>query len=358
MKTDLDIITALSHEFGSAQYVMGGGGNSSCKDRETLWIKPSGTTLLGLSPERFIAMDRAKLATLFTLAPPADATAREALVKSVMAAAVKPGTPGRASVEAPVHDCFEARFVVHTHPTLANGLACSLGGREAAGQWFPEALWIDYTDPGYTLSLRVRDALAAFRAAHDGREPHLVWLQNHGVFVAGETADEIRATYARLMSRLEQAYRTAGVDPVAPPPAEAPSAAFREAALPVLQAALGPEAAVVLARAPVSCASGPVSPDHLVYAKSFVYEGVVTAEALRAFATRRGYPPRVLALPEGLLACGPTPAVAERAAEFAADAARIRQLARAFGGVQYLSDAARLFLENWEVESYRARVSS
>ena len=74
-----------------------------------------------------------------------------------------------------------------------------------------------------------------------------------------------------------------------------------------------------------------------------------------AFAARRGYPARVLALPEGMLACGATAAVAERAAEFAADAARIRQLARAFGGVQYLSDAARRFLENWEVESYRAR---
>ena len=37
---------------------------------------------------------------------------------------------------------------------------------------------------------------------------------------------------------------------------------------------------------------------------------------------------------------------------------QVTGLSRAFGGVQYLSDAARLFLENWEVESYRARVSS
>ncbi|MGI6100336.1 MAG: class II aldolase [Lentisphaerae bacterium] len=355
MKNNLDIITALSHEFGTARYVMGGGGNTSCKDRETLWIKPSGTTLLGLAPERFIAMDRARLATLFTIETPADATAREALVKSVMEAAVKPETPGRASVEAPVHECFEARFVVHTHPTLANGLACALGGREAAGKWFPDSLWLDYTDPGYTLSLRVRKELEAYRANHEGREPRLVWLQNHGVFVAGNTAEEIRETYAHLMGRLEEAYRAAGVDTATPAPGTAPPDSFREAALPVLQAALGTDATVVLARPPINCAAGPVSPDHLVYVKSYIYEGVVTEEALRAFAARRGYPARVLALPEGMLACGATAAVAERAAEFAADAARIRQLARAFGGVQYLSDAARRFLENWEVESYRAR---
>lgn len=43
----LQTITALSHEFGTADYVKGGGGNTSCKDETTLWVKPSGTTLGG-----------------------------------------------------------------------------------------------------------------------------------------------------------------------------------------------------------------------------------------------------------------------------------------------------------------------
>ncbi|MBN2641641.1 MAG: SDR family NAD(P)-dependent oxidoreductase, partial [Victivallales bacterium] len=34
------------------------------------------------------------------------------------------------------------------------------------------------------------------------------------------------------------------------------------------------------------------------------------------------------------------------------------QLTEAFGGVNYLSDAAREFIENWEVESYRKKVAS
>jgi rhamnose utilization protein RhaD (predicted bifunctional aldolase and dehydrogenase) len=357
MNTPLEIIAALSREFGAVRYVMGGGGNSSCKDRETLWIKPSGTTLLALTPERFIAMDRQRLATLFSLETPADATARESLVKSVMAAAVKPETPGRASVEAPVHECFQARFVVHTHPTLANGLACSLGGRAAAQRLFPDALWLDYVDPGYTLSLRIRDALAEYRKTHDGKEPRLTWLENHGVFVAADTAGEIRGAYNALMKTLYRTYRLVGIEPEPPASAEPPSAAIREAAAPVLKQALGKEAGVILAQAPCNCAAGPVSPDHLVYAKAYVYEGILSVEAIQAFAARRGYLPRVIATREGLFACGPTGPVATRAAEFACDAARIRQLARAFGGVQYLTDHARQFLENWEVESYRARQS-
>ncbi len=353
---NLDIITSLSHEFGTEPFVLGGGGNTSCKDGQTLWIKPSGTTLLALTPERFIAMDRKRLAELFAIQTPADATAREALVKSVMEASVRPETPGRASVEAPVHDSFQARFVVHTHPTLANGLTCSLGGKAAAQRLFPDSLWLDYVDPGYTLSLRVREALAQYRGTHGGQEPRLMWLENHGVFVAADTAEEIRAAYAALMVSLTACYAEAGLATTLPPARESPSAACFAAATQVLKATLGREAAVILARAPMACAAGPVSPDHLVYVKSFVYEGVLSAAAIQAFAARRGYLPHVVSTPDGLFACGATQTVAERAAEFAQNAVLVRHLARAFGGIQYLSDAARQFLENWEVESYRSKL--
>lgn len=351
--TMLGTITQLSHAFGSETFVLGGGGNSSCKDAATLWIKPSGTTLASLTPAAFIAMDRARLGRLYELAPPTDPAAREALVKETMAAAVKPETPGRASVEAPVHDAFQARYVVHTHPTLANGLACALGGAEAAARLFPEALWLPYVDPGYTLGMRVRRELAAWRQRH-GAEPRLMWLENHGIFVAGDTEDEIAATYGRVMTTLTRAYAEAGV-PLKLCEGLPPPAARAAAVTAALHAALGDAAACVLPAPPTLCAAGPVSPDHLVYARSFAYEGTLDAGALRAFAARRGYAPRAVALPDGLYGLGPTPKVAELALTFARDAARVRQLARAFGGVQYLGDAARTFLENWEVETYRAR---
>ena len=55
----LATIVELSHEFGTADYVRGGGGNTSVKDERTLWVKPSGTTLAGLTPDTFVAMSRA-----------------------------------------------------------------------------------------------------------------------------------------------------------------------------------------------------------------------------------------------------------------------------------------------------------
>ncbi|MDD5708069.1 MAG: class II aldolase/adducin family protein [Kiritimatiellae bacterium] len=349
----LDIIARLSQEFGQGQYVMGGGGNSSCKDAATLWIKPSGTTLAKMTAKSFIAMDRARLARLYELAAPADATAREALVKDTMETAIKPETPGRASVEAPVHNAFEARFVVHTHPTLANGLTCSLGGPAAAARLFPGILWISYVDPGYSLAMRVRRELAEFKKRH-GREPRMMWLENHDVFIAGDSADEIRAGYGEVIASMTRAYAEAGVD-TALSEGVAPSTARVAEVKARLQVAFGKDAASVLAGGPVLCAAGPISPDHLVYAKSFVYEGTLEVEALRAYMTRRGYAPRVASLPDGLYGFGPSDKVAGLALAFARDAARIRHLARAFGGIQYMTDAARDFLEHWEVETYREK---
>ena len=121
----LQAITELSHEYGTSDYVRGGGGNTSCKDEHTLWIKPSGVTLADLTTESFVAIDRGKLAKLYSIEAPTDSSGREILVKEMMEQAILPETPGRASVEAPLHDSLQARYVVHTHPAVVNGMTCA-----------------------------------------------------------------------------------------------------------------------------------------------------------------------------------------------------------------------------------------
>ncbi len=349
----LDTITQLSHEFGSGAYVRAGGGNTSCKTGDTLWVKPSGTTLATLTPQGFVALDRARLADLYAAQTPDDPAAREELVKNMMAAAVKPETPGRASVEAPLHDSLTARFVVHTHPAAVNGLTCAVGGRSAAERLFPDALWVPYTDPGYTLCMAVREAIRAYRS-EQGCEPALIFLENHGVFVSGDTADAVRATYARVMRMLADAYATAGIDD-AVPEGPAPEAAQVAAWCGVLTEALGAEAGAVAAAGRFDVGCGPISPDHIVYAKSYPYEGVLTVDNLRAFQRVRGYAPRVVVTDSAVLGVGASDKVARLALELARDGAGVKRLARAFGGLQVLSDRSRGFIENWEVESYRAK---
>jgi len=345
-------ITELSHSLGTSDYVRAGGGNTSAKTQTRLWFKPSGTTLLGLTPQSFVTLDRAKLARLYTLQAPADAAAREALVKDVMEQAQVPGCAGRASVEAPLHDSLDARFVVHTHPAMVNGMTCAVQGRDACREVFPEALWLDYVDPGYTLCMRVRKEVGQYRQRH-GRQPAVIFLKNHGVFVAGDTPNEVHALYAAIFDRLADRYEEAGVSLRLPhPPEPGPQAA--DAARQQIRRAFGRDVAVAVGGR-FDPPGGPISPDHIVYSKSYALVGEPTDASVLAYRKRFGYDPQVIA--GGGLVCGvaATDKQAALALELARDGALVQHLAVAFGGIEYMTDQARLFIENWEVESYRRK---
>ena len=349
----LSAITELSHEFGGPEFVKGGGGNTSCKTAETLWIKPSGTTLASLAPDRFVAMDRAKLGLLFKLAIPSDPARRESAVKDVMAAAVRPAGAGRPSVESPLHDLLRSRFVVHTHSVLVNGMTCAQDGEAVCRRLFPDALWVPYVDPGFTLCLDAHRRIADYRQ-QAGRDPAVVVLENHGVFVSGDTPEEIRSRYAHLQDTLAAAYAAAGV----PTALRYGTPTLTEESIElagILQDLLGEDGRAVVSSAPFAVADGPLTPDHIVYSKAFAYQGPLHADALTAFRHEHGYAPRVIATRVGVFGLGAAPKVAQLALELAQDGARVRQLTAAFGGVRYLSVAARVFIENWEVEAYRAQ---
>lgn len=346
---ELDTIVALSHEFGTDDYVKGGGGNTSVKNETTLWVKPSGTTLAGLTRETFVAMNRAKINELYAVATPPDSAAREELVKNRMAAAVE-NAAGRPSVEAPLHNVFEATFVVHTHPALVNGLTCAKVGAAACKRLFPEALWVEYIDPGYTLCMVVRDRIGQYKAAH-GREPALLVLQNHGIFISDNTADGIRALYKRVMDALKAEYAKAGVS-TALPVADAPASPETEARI---QALFGADAAFLASSGLFAYAPGPITPDHLVYSKAFPFSAPLTAEALATYKAERGYAPKVVVAGDRVYGLGNSQKNADLALELAQDGALVMKLAAAFGGINYMTDRQREFIENWEVESYRAK---
>jgi rhamnose utilization protein RhaD (predicted bifunctional aldolase and dehydrogenase) len=346
---DLKTIVELSHEFGTVDYVKGGGGNTSVKDGKTLWVKPSGTTLGGLAEKTFVAMNRAKINELYAVKTPKESAAREELVKNRMAAAVE-NDAGRPSVEAPLHNVFEAKFVVHTHPCAVNGLTCAKNGEQTCKSMFPDALWVEYIDPGYTLCMEVRQRIEAYKAA-SGKEPALLVLKNHGIFIAADTAQEIRALYARVMNALDAAYKKAGISR-ALKIADTSEAPDDEAKIKTL---FGADAAFIASSGLFPVSPGPITPDHLVYAKAFPFTGSLTAEAVAKYKAERGYAPKVVIAGPRVYGIGTSQKNADLALELAQDGALVIQLAEAFGGIEYMTDAAREFIENWEVESYRQK---
>ncbi len=254
------------------------------------------------------------------------------------------------TVEAPLHNVFDAKFVVHTHPALVNGLTCAKEGESACKRLFPDALWVEYIDPGYTLCMEVRERIARHKE-EKGQQPELLVLQNHGIFIAADTADEIRALYGRVMDALSHEYAKAGVPEVL----EIIDADADPETEQKIKEVFGADAAFLASSGKFGYAPGPITPDHLVYSKAYPFVRPVTDEDAEIYRQERGYVPKVVVAGDRIYGLGKSQKNADLALELAQDGALVMQLAGAFGGINYMTDSQREFIENWEVESYRAK---
>ena len=148
--SEIDKLVEVSRKYGrDDRYVIAGGGNTSYKNEERLWVKASGHALATIGEEGFAVLDRSKLNPMGEKKYSSNTSEREEQVKNDLAAACIT-KDRRPSVETSLHNCMEAAFVVHLHPTLVNGLMCSKDAEALCAHFFPDALYIPYTDPGYT----------------------------------------------------------------------------------------------------------------------------------------------------------------------------------------------------------------
>ncbi len=359
---ELTDLATLSREFGAdLDYIFLGGGNTSFKTDKTLFIKPSGVTLAEIQAEQFLAVDRAALRRVFSESLPDDLWGREAAVKDLMLSAVRPYGAGRPSVEAPLHEIIDYRYVFHLHPAFVNGMTCARDGEDACRRLFPDALWIEFVKPGFTLSTVARERLTA-AAARSGRQPNVTFLENHGVFVGADSAAEIKALYTGMMAVLREQYEQAEVPITLQTRDLDPAAAAARA--PTLRGLLLNEGQrpALAASGYFEPATGPLSPDHIVYARSFPLvlgpDEPEAAAAVEGFQAERGYLPKVVACADtAVFAVDSSPKAAHDTMIAAEDAALVAQLTAAFGGPKILEEDDYGFIENWEVESYRKKIA-
>ncbi len=370
----LQELVSVSRRYGAdPDYVVAGGGNTSFKDAGTLYVKGSGTSLAAIEAEGFVRMDRSALAAIWKKKYPDDSEERESAVLVDLMAARRSGEEAkRPSVETLLHDILPFAFVVHTHPALVNGLTCSARGEAATRELFgDEAIWIPSTNPGYILSKVVKDAMDAY-SGWRGTAPALIFLQNHGVFVAADSVAGIDAVYRRVMDTL--AARIARKPGLAEGRSEfGPSAELGAELVRLARGAFGAETAVSFLRnaefvrltesraafAPVASA---FTPDHIVYAGSeplFVDEQAALAAAWRGAVAETGRPPKTVAVRGlGVFGVGPGEKAARLAVELFTDAAKVACYTEAFGGPRFMTADQIDFINNWEVERYRSKISA
>ena len=377
MKPEIARFIELSQEYGrNKQYVIGGGGNTSYKDASTLWIKASGATLAEMTEEGLAELSRERLRTLATRIYSEDPMKREAEVKSdLFRSLVNPETPIRPSVETSLHELIPYSFVVHLHPALVNGVLCSRNAKSTIQKLFGETvLFVPYTDPGYTLFKKMESEIAHY-TEHHGKAPQVIFLENHGVFAGADTAEEIRHIYADIEQKIS------GSVPSVPDMQAIPDHSLLHEILPGMRMMLsGNHAAIIRHRHNTFTAkycgsqqdfhriSIPLTPDIIVYCKAkYLYiehsDSVVhTLDSLRMqlerFRKEYGFDPKIIVIRGmGVFAVEESVAAADTVLDVYEDMIKVTEYASSFGGTKPLNPDQVQFIDQWEVESYRRKVS-
>jgi len=363
----IEELVEISRYYGSnPDYVIAGGGNTSYKDDRYIWVKASGTELGTIGEEGFVQLDRSRLRVIGEKQYSHDVQRRESEVKEdLLAARTDPEKGLRPSVETSLHDLIEYPFVVHTHPTLVNALMCSQHAAEKTPELFgEEALFVEPA-AGYSLFVKVKERLPAYRKKY-GKDPQLIFLQNHGIFVSARTTKEIRELYEMVSGKLRAIIRPEEITE-----------------LPVTQEAetlrhefsrLAGNAYVALRHNTLHrhfygdteafrAISIPFTPDIMVYCGAeYVWSGSsalpeILEEVREGFEKyREKYrrdPGIILVKDLGLYGIGEKEKTAITALDVYEDFMKVSRYSEAFGGPHPMSQEMIDFILGWEVEHYR-----
>ncbi len=378
MKPEIKELIEVSQYYGQKkEYVIAGGGNTSFKDDKHLWIKASGINLATISENGFCVLDRQKLNNIPNQQFSPDPVRREEEVKNALLnARVDPGSGLRPSVETSLHNLFNYRFVIHTHMTLVNGLMGSNMAEQKASEIFgEEVLYVPYCDPGYILFILISGEIEKYNAKF-GHDPKIVLIQNHGIFVATDTVEEIHALYSGVKNKLKSTFS------VFPEMVEIPVSQELIKVLPAVRMLLSEDKLKVATAFNSSWVNNyisnkesfskgiarPFNPDQMVYCMSeylFIensssFETLIeeTKAKIDDFKSRKGAVPKVIFIQnKGVIVAEDSPVSASYLKDIVNDFCEISSLSKNFGGPHPMTAEQAAFIENWEVENYRKKVS-
>jgi rhamnose utilization protein RhaD (predicted bifunctional aldolase and dehydrogenase) len=201
----------LSHDFGRANLIILGEGNTSCRiDDQIFVVKASGSNLTALTEAQLTRCYFEKLLPALDRKTIPEQEIEDILLNSrVKKTALKP------SVETFFHANLltlpGVNYVGHTHPIAINQILCTSAGKEFAEQrrfpdevvcCGPQSLLIPYEDPGLTLAKRIRQDVQSFVQKHS-KPPKVILLQNHGIITIGQSVEAVRVAMMMAVKAAE-----------------------------------------------------------------------------------------------------------------------------------------------------------
>ena len=339
----------MSKQVGDrADYVQGGGGNTSVKTADgKMAIKASGFRLSDITPENAYALiDYLPLAAFYndtdsaTLAD-VEKTGSEKAKELTLTIPELPAL--RPSVEAGFHSILD-RFVVHSHSVYANLAACAAECEEILSKAFKDAPYsyavVPYTDPGAKLTFIIRDAIRKVEA-ETGKKPAVVVMKNHGLIATAGEAREAVEIHEDANRRICAYFGITAAN--FPKPAVAAKGDDLVSATPYLKEKLSSGA-----YSADQLLANPLYPDQMVFFKGTL---LPDGEALKDNSC-------VLDVSSGIVTYRMKESQAQVLEETLCAVIFIHELLKEKGlHIQYMGQEARSFIDNWESEKYRKSLS-
>lgn len=216
----LDEFVRMSQAAGArADYVQGGGGNTSAKlDDALMTIKASGFMLGQIEKDHaYAVLDYQRIRAFYAEKDPkvledveaaGSRIAKEATVQIEGLAALRP------SVEAGFHAMLK-RFVLHSHSVYANMVCCCVQGREIAKKAFEGAPYsygyVPYVNPGAMLTFTILEEAARVEE-ECGKYPSVIFMGNHGVIATDDDMQRCTDIHEDVNKRCAEAFGVSFAD--------------------------------------------------------------------------------------------------------------------------------------------------
>ena len=363
----LEKLVEFSNFYGSnEELVLAGGGNTSAKDGEIMYIKGSGTSLSTITKDGFVKMNRTKLKEIFSKTYPENDKEREALFLEDLSLAKEAGEESkRPSVETTLHSLFEYTYVLHLHPALVNGLTCSQKGKEKTEELFGDSvIWVDVCKPGYILSKICFDLMEEYKK-EKGRPADIILLENHGVFVAGDTVEELGEKLGLVTSKIRSEITREPDLSSGEFDGDKSMSTFN-----VLNSVFSDDSVITYDPSVESLRVAendktveriykPFNPDQIVYCKPYplyISEVESIPQKVEEYKEKNGFLPKIILVKDcGAYAVDISEKGSENASLLFNDALKIACYAESFGGGKPMTAELTDFIVNWEAEAYRSK---
>jgi len=384
METALSELINISNTFGKDRsLVQGVGGNTSSKtpDGKSMYVKASGTALKDMASDRgWRKLDIEKVQPIFSdkSLSKLSVEAREQEMVKRLQAACNDGltSDARPSVESPLHVLLDD-YVIHLHALVVLSYASAKGGKDRTFELFQNEplppLWVPYADPGYSLGKKASVLVWKYRKQH-GRNPQILILEKHGLFVAAQHPDKAMRLVRKVIRRCQEGLASSTQHNVpeikeleVEPTKQKISEALSEVGGQVtpVHYCLDQTVLSVLGREDVRrlLSAPPLTPDEMGFVNSPVlwltnsdYKTIVR-RITSSIAKNQRLPAAFLVKEVGLFIAGDDK-MAEILKEIVVGSLFVRRNAQDMGGINGLNRRQREFISNWEAEEFRIQLST